>query len=65
MCFKVWNMEMILETHMLPEVSSGSTNITKIPQTMPNLPNIAFNTGFFGTNLFAIMLKIEVTDTEL
>ena len=33
--------------------------------TMPNLPNIAFNTGFFGTNLFAIMLKIEAIDTEL
>ena len=33
--------------------------------TMPNSPNIAFNTGFFGINLFAIMLRIEVNDTEL
>ena len=52
---------------MLPEVSLGSTDTTKIPQAMPNLPNIAFNTGFFTfrTVLFAIVLRIEVIDTEL
>ena len=67
MCFKAWNMEMIFGTYMLPEVSLGSTNTIKIPQTMPNLPNIAFNTGFFDfrTILFAIVLRIEVIDTEL
>ena len=35
------------------------------PQAMPDLPNIVLNLGFFGTILFAIVLRIEVTDTEL
>ena len=32
---------------------------------MPNLTTIVFNLGFFGTILFAIVLRIEITDTEL